>query len=669
MSGGLPAPGPAASATAPQHPEAGRPSASSDGSADPDSASCWDGVAIFRGSPRRAGGPRQSGQSPASQSGGSPDKPPAHKDEAERLARALHAIKSTSSSSLSATVLATARDLLARVERDAQKLSGAVGGGDTTLPARAPSSAAAATGASSGSSSELFPPLVEGAARHDGPAASATPWSDLAASLAALLPVVNELARQERVVVNAQVEPSVPLVAGKSIAASGPAWDSRAPTAAANAGSPALPDAAAAVAAPSAAGSCGASVPSAAPASGSGSAFPEGRPALPRPPTGSWWQGLPGGADHSLGSMLGRGASDASSPGVRILCIDGGSVRGLATLQALRSLERAAGRPIAELFDLIVGTSIGGYLSVCLGVRRMSIDECEAALWSTRRSMEAAQGNGIFSGARRVALGTAFDGKVHAESIVATLGPTARMDEVASSPKVALVATCIDRNPAKPFLFRTYSLSGGSSGSSSFEGTCATTQLEAARATTAAPTFFPPVEIGGRVFVDGACIANNPATIALAEAAALWPDAHVEAMVSVGTGLQSDAAHPGTSMVDWVAFQLNMSMDCTLAHSIAAAVLGRGRYWRFNFPSVGDVVLNETRIPVIEELVAKAKAHMETPQMRQDVADAAAALCGRSASTPERAASPAAAGPGAEASPAGTPASEASPPSSPVSPV
>lgn len=82
---------------------------------------------------------------------------------------------------------------------------------------------------------------------------------------------------------------------------------------------------------------------------------------------------------------------------------------------------------------------------------------------------------------------------------------------------------------------------------------------EAARATTAAPTYYQPVAVGGqrmvrerarRVYVvrvsepfsliqaDGAIIANNPTLIAICEAQLLWPGVPIDVVLSLGTGTQ-----------------------------------------------------------------------------------------------------------------------------------
>ena len=47
--------------------------------------------------------------------------------------------------------------------------------------------------------------------------------------------------------------------------------------------------------------------------------------------------------------------------GIRVLCIDGGGIRGVVPLLALREVEKAIGLPckLQEHFDLVVGTSSG----------------------------------------------------------------------------------------------------------------------------------------------------------------------------------------------------------------------------------------------------------------------------------------------------------------------
>lgn len=50
----------------------------------------------------------------------------------------------------------------------------------------------------------------------------------------------------------------------------------------------------------------------------------------------------------------------------RLLCLDGGGIRGLVLIQLLLAIEKAAGRPIREIFDWIAGTSTGGILALAI---------------------------------------------------------------------------------------------------------------------------------------------------------------------------------------------------------------------------------------------------------------------------------------------------------------
>lgn len=61
---------------------------------------------------------------------------------------------------------------------------------------------------------------------------------------------------------------------------------------------------------------------------------------------------------------------------------------------------------------------------------------------------------------------------------------------------------------------------------------------QACRATSAAPTFFPPMQIGNPpvAYIDGGLGYNNPIRALIEEKSHIWPDRQIGCIVSIGTG-------------------------------------------------------------------------------------------------------------------------------------
>jgi patatin-like phospholipase/acyl hydrolase len=72
----------------------------------------------------------------------------------------------------------------------------------------------------------------------------------------------------------------------------------------------------------------------------------------------------------------GIGKPRVNTSPVRVLCLDGGGIRGLATIVMLRVImERAQVWCVGEVFDLVVGTSTGGVIALGAGLLRLTLDE------------------------------------------------------------------------------------------------------------------------------------------------------------------------------------------------------------------------------------------------------------------------------------------------------
>ncbi|XP_028602146.2 85/88 kDa calcium-independent phospholipase A2 isoform X1 [Podarcis muralis] len=189
----------------------------------------------------------------------------------------------------------------------------------------------------------------------------------------------------------------------------------------------------------------------------------------------------------------------------RLLSLDGGGVRGLVLIQFLIAIERAAGRPIRDLFDWVAGTSTGGILavSVILG-KPMEYMRC---LYFRMKDE-------VFRGSRP------YESEPLEEFLKKEFGEHTKMTDV-KQPKLMLTATLCDRQPAELHLFRNYNPPEGRGksrymSSGLFQAlTRPEDQLmwQAARSSGAAPTYFRPF---GR-FLDGGLLANNPTMDAMAE--------------------------------------------------------------------------------------------------------------------------------------------------------
>ncbi|XP_061868433.1 85/88 kDa calcium-independent phospholipase A2 isoform X2 [Colius striatus] len=189
----------------------------------------------------------------------------------------------------------------------------------------------------------------------------------------------------------------------------------------------------------------------------------------------------------------------------RLLCLDGGGIRGLVLIQLLLAIEKAAGRPIREIFDWIAGTSTGGILALAI-VHGKSMDYMRC-LYFRMKDM-------VFQGSRP------YESEPLDEFLKKEFGENTKMTDV-QTPKVMVTGTLCDRQPAELHLFRNYPVPETKTPteyktSASFKPLTQPEQQlvwRAARCSGAAPTYFRPI---GR-FLDGGLLANNPTLDAMAE--------------------------------------------------------------------------------------------------------------------------------------------------------
>ena len=110
-------------------------------------------------------------------------------------------------------------------------------------------------------------------------------------------------------------------------------------------------------------------------------------------------------------------------------------------------------------------------------------------------------------------------------------------------PRCFMVSTLASIVPAQPFVWRNYSYPPGHT--SRYPGTCTADVITALRATSAAPSYFDDIVFENGRHLDGGCIANNPAAIALHEARCLFPGQPLACLVSLATGSPAPSAQAG----------------------------------------------------------------------------------------------------------------------------
>jgi patatin-like phospholipase/acyl hydrolase len=201
-----------------------------------------------------------------------------------------------------------------------------------------------------------------------------------------------------------------------------------------------------------------------------------------------------------------------------ILALSGGGYRGLFTAQFLARLEAELGRPLHTVFDLMAGTSIGSILA--LGLAR-GLPAQELVEFFRR------EGEGIFPKAtlwRRAR--QLFRSKYSAAALTGAL-ETAFVRSSFATLNTQVIVPAVGLTDSGPVIFR----SRNGALPASIESL-----HDAALASSAAPTYFPPHTIGEQHYVDGGLIANSPDALALIEATAVlgWPLRTLH-LLSVGT--------------------------------------------------------------------------------------------------------------------------------------
>ena len=202
--------------------------------------------------------------------------------------------------------------------------------------------------------------------------------------------------------------------------------------------------------------------------------------------------------------------------GYKVLCLDGGGIRGLISVHILMAIEKVCGKQAKHLFDWIAGTSTGGVLALASALGKDAI-EVQRLYFRLKDK--------VFVGSRP------YSAEPFEEFLKQEFGETTTMENISHGPKVLVTTTLADRKPMQLHLFKNYEDNGVNSTahtrriSRKVSSSAALSKLtekvpslkqplwKVARCSGSAPTYFRPMDN----FLDGGLIANNPTLDTLTE--------------------------------------------------------------------------------------------------------------------------------------------------------
>ena len=152
---------------------------------------------------------------------------------------------------------------------------------------------------------------------------------------------------------------------------------------------------------------------------------------------------------------------------IRILSLDGGGTRGVASLEILDALCTMCGQSVQDLFDFVIGTSTGGLIAVSTALmnfslaktKKMYLDSAETIFKEDSfMNWTSILNPGMTAASNLENVIQKYLGEKSNRPMIDFYNNNNNTDNNKNIPKVCLVSTLISRAPSMHYVFRSYKL-------------------------------------------------------------------------------------------------------------------------------------------------------------------------------------------------------------------
>ncbi|CAH0552149.1 unnamed protein product [Brassicogethes aeneus] len=319
---------------------------------------------------------------------------------------------------------------------------------------------------------------------------------------------------------------------------------------------------------------------------------------------------------HEGLSSLGY-ANPVPKKGIRILAIDGGGIRGLLVIEMIKKLEELTGKRVHELFDFFCGVSTGSILAYSMAIHHRPLESISEQYECI--SKEVFQQSALWGTGNLVWTHSYYETALWEQKLKDHLGDHKLIDSARNPncPKICTVSAVVNQTRLSAYLFRNYSLPWRYH--SEYLGSSHHEVWQAARASSAAPTYFDEFKLGNLIHQDGGILVNNPTAIALHEVKLLWPDTPIQCIVSFGTGrsvlstsdfITAPQSANTTSWANKFYKILDSATDTEAVHTILNDLLPPNIYYRFNPYLTEMISMVETDSKKLQQLKRDALMYL-----------------------------------------------------------